>query len=92
MTLASVSGGFSLVDLAWLLLLIVVVAVWVWLLVLILGDLFRRDVSGLTKVCWTVALVVLPYVGVLAYLLVEGRGMVERRQRNDGTSAKEQGR
>jgi hypothetical protein len=79
MTLAAAGDGFTLIDLAWALLLFVVFAVWLWLLVLIFGDLFRRDVSGLVKVCWTVALIVLPYLGVLGYLLVEGRGIVARR-------------
>ena len=79
MTLAAVGDGFTLYDLAWSLLLVVVFAVWLWLLVLIFGDLFHRDASGLVKVCWTVALIVLPYDGVLAYLLVECRGIARRR-------------
>jgi hypothetical protein len=52
---------------------------WLWLLVSIIGDLFRRDdVSGFGKVLWIIFLVLLPYLGVFAYVLTQGRGMGER--------------
>jgi hypothetical protein len=52
---------------------------WFWLLITITGDLFRRhDVSGFTKVLWVILLIVLPYIGIFAYLLTQGRGMAER--------------
>ena len=55
--------------------------VWFWLLVTVLSDLFRRhDVSGLTKVLWVILLIVLPYIGIFAYLLTQGLGMAERNQ------------
>ncbi|MCX5516471.1 hypothetical protein C3941_18985 [Kaistia algarum] len=54
---------------------------WFWLLVTVIGDLFRRhDVSGFGKVLWVILLVVLPYIGIFAYLLSQGRGMAERNQ------------
>lgn len=52
---------------------------WFWLLVGICGDLFRRqDISGFAKVLWIIFLIVLPYLGIFAYLLTQGRGMSER--------------
>ena len=52
---------------------------WFWLLVTVAGDLFRRrDVSGWGKVLWVILLIVLPYIGIFAYLLTQGRGMAER--------------
>jgi hypothetical protein len=54
---------------------------WFWLLVIVAGDLFRRrDVSGWAKVLWVILLIVLPYIGIFAYLLTQGRGMAERNQ------------
>ena len=54
---------------------------WFWLLITISGDLFRRhDVSGFAKVLWVIVLIVLPYIGVFAYILTQGRGMAERNQ------------
>jgi hypothetical protein len=52
---------------------------WFWLLITVSGDLFRRhDVSGLGKVGWVILLIILPYIGIFAYLLTQGRGMAER--------------
>ena len=54
---------------------------WFWLLITISGDLFRRhDVSGFAKVLWVIFLIVLPYIGVFAYILTQGRGMADRNQ------------
>jgi Phospholipase_D-nuclease N-terminal len=53
--------------------------VWLWLLVRVFSDLFRRhDVSALGKVVWVIVLVVLPYIGIFAYILTQGTGMAER--------------
>ena len=47
---------------------------WIWLLISVFSDLFRRhDISGGGKVIWVIFLIVLPYLGVLAYLLHPGR-------------------
>jgi len=54
---------------------------WFWLLITVSGDLFRRhDVSGFTKVLWVILLIVLPYIGIFAYILTQGHGMAERNQ------------
>jgi hypothetical protein len=53
--------------------------VWFWLLVVIFGDLFRRhDISGWGKALWVIGLVLFSYLGILAYLITQGRGMAER--------------
>ena len=53
--------------------------VWFWLLLTIFGDLFRdHDLSGGMKALWVVALIVLPYVGILIYLIARGQGMGAR--------------
>ena len=54
---------------------------WFWLLITVSSDLFRRhDVSGLGKVLWVIFLIILPYIGIFAYLLTQHRGMAERDQ------------
>jgi hypothetical protein len=53
--------------------------VWFWLLVVIFGDLVRRnDISGWGKALWVIGLVIFSYLGILAYLITQGRGMAER--------------
>jgi hypothetical protein len=52
---------------------------WFWLLIVVMGDLFRRhDISGWGKAIWVIALIVLPYLAILAYLITQSRGMAER--------------
>jgi hypothetical protein len=54
--------------------------IWFWLLIVIFGDLFRRgDISGWGKAGWTILLIVLPFIGVLIYLIAQGRHVGERR-------------
>lgn len=54
---------------------------WIWLLISVFADIFRRhDISGGAKVIWVIFLIILPYIGVLAYILTQGGGMAEREQ------------
>ena len=55
---------------------IFVFIVWFWLLISVASDLFR--ISGWAKAIWVIVLIVAPYIGVLAYLIFQGRGMAER--------------
>jgi Phospholipase_D-nuclease N-terminal len=58
---------------------IFVFIVWLWLLITVASDLFRRhDISGWIKALWVIALIVFPYLAVLAYLIFQSRGMAER--------------
>jgi hypothetical protein len=58
---------------------IFVFIIWFWLLVSITRDLFRRrDISGWGKAIWIIVLILIPYIGVFAYLISQGRGMAER--------------
>jgi Phospholipase_D-nuclease N-terminal/Short C-terminal domain len=49
----------------------------------------RDDIDGWEKAVWVIFLVVLPYIGVLAYLIVAGRAMGEGR-RADAAAARSQ--
>ena len=54
---------------------------WFWLFITAASDLFRRqDVSGFGKVLWLILLIVLPYIGIFAYILTQGGGMAERNR------------
>ena len=58
---------------------IFVLILWFWLFITTASDLLRRhDVSGLGKVMWVILLIVLPYIGIFAYILTQGGGMAER--------------
>jgi hypothetical protein len=54
---------------------------WFWLFITTASDLFRRrDISGFGKVLWVILFIVLPYIGIFAYLLTQGGGMAERNR------------
>ena len=72
-------GGFSFSNFVADVFAVFVFVLWFWLLITVASDLFRRhDVSGFGKTLWVILLIVLPYIGVFAYLLTQGRGMAER--------------
>ena len=72
-------GGYTYSNFLMNVLGIFAFVVWFWLLVVIYGDLFRRhDISGWGKALWVIGLVVFSYVGILDYLITQGRGMAER--------------
>jgi hypothetical protein len=72
-------GGYTYSNFLMNVLGIFAFVVWFWLLVVIYGDLFRRhDISGWGKALWVIGLVVFSYLGILAYLVTQGRGMAER--------------
>jgi hypothetical protein len=74
-------GGFTFANFVASLFSIFIFVLWLWLLMTVFGDLFRRhDVSGLGKVAWVILLIVLPYIGIFAYLLTQGGGMAERNR------------
>ncbi|WP_163554415.1 SHOCT domain-containing protein [Candidatus Frankia alpina] len=52
---------------------------WLFLLFTVITDVFRSpDLSGWAKAAWTAVIVVLPWLGVIAYLIVRGGSMHER--------------
>lgn len=73
------NGGFTFMNFLADVFSVFMFILWFWLLITVSGDLFRRsDVSGFAKVIWVIVLIVLPYIGIFAYLLTQGRGMAER--------------
>ena len=69
---------YPLLSIMWTIFVIFLWVAWIILLVRVFGDIFRRDMSGLSKAVWSILVILLPYLGVFAYLVVNGGGMVER--------------
>src|SRR6478609_4361501 len=52
---------------------------WFMCLFWIFGDLFRsRDLSGWAKTLWALFIIIVPFVGILVYLIVRGHSMQDR--------------
>jgi Short C-terminal domain/Phospholipase_D-nuclease N-terminal len=53
--------------------------IWIWLLIMVFMDVFRsHDLGGLAKALWVIFIILIPYVGVLVYLIARGGKMHER--------------
>jgi uncharacterized membrane protein YcjF (UPF0283 family) len=53
--------------------------IWIWLVIGVFTDIIRsHDLSGWGKALWVVAIIVLPFIGVLIYLIARGGKMQER--------------
>jgi Tfp pilus assembly protein PilO len=73
------AADYPLLQVFWTILIFFAWVVWIWMMVVILTDLFRRrDISGWGKAAWCVFMILVPFIGVLAYLIVEHDGMAER--------------
>jgi ABC-type multidrug transport system fused ATPase/permease subunit len=72
---------YPLADLFGTMLGIFVFLIWFWLLVIIFGDIFRsKDMSGGVKALWVLFVIILPFLGILVYLIARGGKMHERAE------------
>ena len=63
----------------WEMLVVFAFVVWIIIFFQVVFDLFRsHDVSGAGKAGWIILLILLPFLGVLIYLIVRGHGMADR--------------
>jgi hypothetical protein len=77
-----VLASYTFLSFFWDVLLFFAWLIWFWLLITVFADLFRRhDTSGWGKAAWVVFVILLPYLGVLVYLIVEHEGMAQRNAR-----------
>jgi hypothetical protein len=74
-----IASDYPFLDVVWTMLIFFGWVIWFWLLITVFGDLFRRhDIGGGGKVLWCIFVIVLPFLGVFIYLLVEHQGMTDR--------------
>jgi len=78
-----------LLDLFWTMLWFFMFFVWIWLLITIFADIFRSEQSGFAKAGWVIFVIILPFLGVLIYLIAQGGNMQERamKQASDQQAA-----
>ncbi|MFJ3903614.1 SHOCT domain-containing protein [Streptomyces sp. NPDC090025] len=70
---------YPLLNLFWTMLWFFLWIMWLFLLFKIVTDIFRdHELGGWGKAGWLILCVVLPYIGVLIYVIVRGQGMSKR--------------
>ena len=76
------AAEFGTGQVFWSMLWFFLFVIWLWLLITVFGDIFRsRDLSGWSKALWSIFIIVLPYLGVFAYLVARGGKMQEHAVR-----------
>jgi len=70
-------------DIVWFIFIFFAFMAYLMVIFSVIGDLFRDDsVSGWVKALWIIALIFLPFLTLLLYLIIRGKGMAERTAQN----------
>jgi Short C-terminal domain len=78
-----VATSYPFLNVLWDILIIFAWLIFLWIAITVLIDVFRRhDISGWAKAAWVIFVVILPWLGVLTYLIFNHTGMAQRRYRD----------
>jgi predicted PurR-regulated permease PerM len=73
------ASSYPFLNIFWTILIFFAWVIFIWIAITVLIDLFRRrDLSGWAKAAWVIFVIVLPFLGVLAYLIFNHDGMADR--------------
>jgi hypothetical protein len=67
-------------EVVWTMLWFSLFFMWIWVVITVFADIFRSaDLSGVGKALWTLFVIVVPVLGVFAYMVSRG-GRIEGRE------------
>ena len=69
---------YPLLGLFWTMLFWFVWIAWIMLLFHVIVDIFRSGMSGLSKALWAIFVIIVPWLGVLIYVIANGDDMTRR--------------
>ncbi|MCX2180505.1 SHOCT domain-containing protein [Streptomyces sp. SKN60] len=71
--------GYPLLNVFWTMLWFFLWIMWLFLLFKIVTDIFRdHEMSGWGKAGWLIFCILLPFLGVLVYVIARGKSMTQR--------------
>ena len=74
-----IAADYPFLDVLWTIIVFFAWVAWIWIAITCFIDIFRRhDIGGGTKALWVVFIVVIPFLGVLVYLIAQHDGLRER--------------
>jgi hypothetical protein len=75
--------NYPLLGVFWTMLELFLFIVWIWILFTVFFDIFRsHDMNGWVKALWIIFVIILPFIGVLVYLIARGGKMQQRRMQD----------
>lgn len=84
------AADYPFLDIFWTMIIFFSWVIWIWIVITVLADVFRRhDISGWGKAAWVIFIIVLPFLGVLIYLVGNGKHMAERNQQQSQAARSE---
>ena len=73
------AASYPVLDVLWTMFIFFLWVIWFWLLFTVFVDVFRRhDIGGGKKALWLIFVIILPFLGVFIYIIVENDGMTKR--------------
>ncbi len=69
---------YPILGLFWTMMIFFLWIAWLILLFRVFADIFRSDMGGGAKALWTIFVILVPFLGVFIYVIVNGRAMGER--------------
>jgi|SRR6476620_5105803 len=73
------AADYPFLDVFWSMIIFFFWVIWIWIVITVLIDIFRRnDIGGFAKAAWVIFVVILPWLGVLIYLIAQHDGMQKR--------------
>jgi hypothetical protein len=73
------ASSYPILDIFLTTLYFFIFIIWLWLLFMVFIDIFRsHDLKGWAKGLWVIGIIIMPYLGVLVYLIFRGGKMHER--------------
>jgi hypothetical protein len=74
-----IAADYPFLNILWTMIIFFAWLAWIWIVITVFIDLFRRDdIGGWGKAGWVVFVIVVPFLGVLVYLIAQHDGMRER--------------
>lgn len=86
-------ADFPFLEVLWTMILFFAWFAWIWIAITCFIDIFRRhDIGGWGKALWVIFIILIPFLGVLVYLIGQHDGMRERglKQAQDQQAAFDQ--
>jgi heme exporter protein D len=74
-----IAYDYPILGLFWTMMIFFLWIAWIMLLFRVFADIFRADdMGGFAKALWSIFVIVVPFLGVFLYVIVNGRSMGKR--------------
>ena len=74
-----IAADYPFLDVLWTMIVFFAWVAWIWIAITCFIDIFRRhDIGGGHKALWVIFIIVIPFLGVLVYLIAQHDGIRER--------------